>query len=33
MTAHNDTGAGHDLHRDIHTTLLPGFPGTPAEAP
>ncbi|HET6671824.1 MAG TPA: glycoside hydrolase family 3 N-terminal domain-containing protein [Agromyces sp.] len=30
MTTRHDTGAGDDLHRDILTTLLPGFAGTDA---
>lgn len=30
MSALDDTGAGTDLHRDILTTLLPGFAGTEA---
>ncbi len=30
MTRRNETGAGGDLHRDILTTLLPGFAGTDA---
>ncbi len=30
MTEHHETGAGTDLHRDILTTLLPGFDGTEA---
>lgn len=30
MTEYSDTGAGGDLHRDILTTLLPGFAGTEA---
>jgi beta-N-acetylhexosaminidase len=30
MTRRYDTGAGGDLHRDILTTLLPGFAGTDA---
>ena len=32
MTARHETGAGTDLHRDILTTLLPGFDGTEAPA-
>ena len=32
MTALDDAGAGADLHRDILTTLLPGFAGTEAPA-
>lgn len=32
MTARHETGAGSDLHRDILTTLLPGFDGTEAPA-
>ena len=28
MTEPRDTGAGSDLHREILTTLLPGFAGT-----
>ncbi|SFR72629.1 beta-N-acetylhexosaminidase [Agromyces sp. CF514] len=30
MSAPHQTGAGDDLRRDIHTTLLPGFAGTSA---
>jgi beta-N-acetylhexosaminidase len=32
MTERHETGAGTDLHRDILTTLLPGFDGTEAPA-
>ena len=32
MTELHETGAGTDLHRDILTTLLPGFDGTVAPA-
>lgn len=32
MTEHHGTGAGSDLHRDILTTLLPGFDGAVAPA-